>query len=286
MPRRLVRLVRVRRSSSPQPPPLVWIETTCRTKRGSTRLPCRAMQRNAAASSLRSFTMVGRSSRHPALARYISSTNPSRTANWQRLSLSEIHARSTCVAWIRRFDSLLEHFSVRLGQAWGDALLELGHEVHLAGELVERWPVSPRHGALRVGVRAGPERVPGIRDRRLGRGLARVARRVRPDLVHAHGTPGYGWMAARAGRGRSSRPPGRTCCEPRGGWRRARAARCAGLTSCSPTRGSSPRPPAGWPPGCASRSCSGASTWICYRPTPARARRRGSGSAWTAGQSC
>jgi len=27
--------------------------------------------------------------------------------------------------------------------AWGDALLELGYEVHLAGQLVERWPAAP-----------------------------------------------------------------------------------------------------------------------------------------------
>jgi glycosyltransferase involved in cell wall biosynthesis len=82
---------------------------------------------------------------------------------------------------------------------WGDALLELGYEVHLAGQLVERWPAAPgteRFASLSV---LAPGSVPGIRDRRLGHALARVARTVRPDLVHAHWAPGYGWMAARAG---------------------------------------------------------------------------------------
>jgi glycosyltransferase involved in cell wall biosynthesis len=82
--------------------------------------------------------------------------------------------------------------------AWGDALLELGCEVHLAGQFVERWPTpanSDRFASLHV---LSPGRVPGIRDRWIGHGLARVARAVEPDLVHAHWAPGYGWMAARA----------------------------------------------------------------------------------------
>ena len=33
--------------------------------------------------------------------------------------------------------------------AWGDALLELGYEVHLAGQLVERWPPPPARTASR-----------------------------------------------------------------------------------------------------------------------------------------
>ena len=83
--------------------------------------------------------------------------------------------------------------------AWGDALLELGYEVHLAGQLVERWPAAPgteRFASVSV---LDPGQVPGVRDRRLGRGLAGAARAIRPELVHAHWAPGYGWMAARAG---------------------------------------------------------------------------------------
>jgi glycosyltransferase involved in cell wall biosynthesis len=83
--------------------------------------------------------------------------------------------------------------------AWGDALLELGYEVHLAGEQVVHWPpiVDPGRFASVAALETGA--VPGIKDRRLGHGLARVARALRPDLVHAHWVPGYGWMAARAG---------------------------------------------------------------------------------------
>jgi glycosyltransferase involved in cell wall biosynthesis len=83
--------------------------------------------------------------------------------------------------------------------AWADAVLELGCEVHVAGQLVERWPAPQepeRFASLTV---LDPGSVPGMRDRRLGRALAREARRIRPDLVHAHWAPGYGWMAARAG---------------------------------------------------------------------------------------
>jgi L-malate glycosyltransferase len=82
--------------------------------------------------------------------------------------------------------------------AWGDAVAELGYEVHLAGQLVPGRPELDRGRAARVHV-LDPGAVPGIRDRKLGRGLVRVARELRPDLVHAHWAPGYGWMAARAG---------------------------------------------------------------------------------------
>jgi glycosyltransferase involved in cell wall biosynthesis len=81
--------------------------------------------------------------------------------------------------------------------AWGHALLDLGYEVHLAGQLVDRWPAADT-GCFASVAALPPGRVPGIRDRRIGRGLAGVVHRVRPDLVHAHWAPAYGWMAARA----------------------------------------------------------------------------------------
>lgn len=83
--------------------------------------------------------------------------------------------------------------------AWGDALLELDYEVHLAGEQVGRWPAVADRDRFASVHALDPGVVPGVKDRRLGRGLARVAGRVRPDLIHAHWAPGYGWMAARAG---------------------------------------------------------------------------------------
>ena len=82
--------------------------------------------------------------------------------------------------------------------AWGDALLELGYEVHLAGQQVDNWP-PPRDPGRFASVHVlDPGSIPGIRDRRIGRGLARVVSELRPDLVHAHWASGYAWMAARA----------------------------------------------------------------------------------------
>jgi glycosyltransferase involved in cell wall biosynthesis len=83
--------------------------------------------------------------------------------------------------------------------AWCDALVALGYEVHLAGQEVERWPPAPDPPRFASVTSLAPGSVPGIRDRRLGRALAGVARDIKPDLVHAHWAPGYGWMAAKAG---------------------------------------------------------------------------------------
>ena len=83
--------------------------------------------------------------------------------------------------------------------AWGDALLALGYDVHVAGQLIENWDVPEEQDRFSSLTVLDPGSVPGVRDRHLGRGLARVARKIRPDLVHAHWVPGYGWMAAKAG---------------------------------------------------------------------------------------
>jgi glycosyltransferase involved in cell wall biosynthesis len=83
--------------------------------------------------------------------------------------------------------------------AWGDALRQLGYDVHLAGQLAPNWDAPEEPDRFASLTALDPGSVPGIRDRRLGRGLARVARKIRPDLVHAHWLPGYGWMAAKAG---------------------------------------------------------------------------------------
>jgi glycosyltransferase involved in cell wall biosynthesis len=79
--------------------------------------------------------------------------------------------------------------------AWADSVAALGHEVHLAG----RVPPGP------AGIEgANIYELPGdgpllIRSLRMSRALAEVARRVQPDLVHAHWLPEFGWMAAREG---------------------------------------------------------------------------------------
>jgi glycosyltransferase involved in cell wall biosynthesis len=83
--------------------------------------------------------------------------------------------------------------------AWGDALLALGYEVHLAGQQVPNWPPARDTDRFSSVHALEPGSVPGIRDRRIGRALARVIRSTAPDLVHAHWASGYGWMAARAG---------------------------------------------------------------------------------------
>src|SRR5215213_1483263 len=83
--------------------------------------------------------------------------------------------------------------------AWAEALLELGYEVHIAGQQVELWPPPEDPDRFASIHYLEPGAVPGIRDRRIGRALTRIARTTRPDLVHAHWTSGYGWMAARAG---------------------------------------------------------------------------------------
>jgi L-malate glycosyltransferase len=78
---------------------------------------------------------------------------------------------------------------------WADSVAALGHEVHLAGRL----PPGP------AGIEgANVYELPGdgpllIRSLRMSRALAGVARRVQPDLVHAHWLPEFGWMAAREG---------------------------------------------------------------------------------------
>ena len=79
-------------------------------------------------------------------------------------------------------------------RAWAELVALSGHEVALAGRLAPGWPELelpwPAH-------RLDTSRPPPLRGFALSRALGRVAREVRPDLVHAHYLPEYGWMAAR-----------------------------------------------------------------------------------------
>jgi L-malate glycosyltransferase len=79
-------------------------------------------------------------------------------------------------------------------RAWADLVALSGHEVQLAGRLAPGWPELelpwPAH-------RLDTSRPPPLRGFALSGALGRVAREVRPDLVHAHYLPEYGWMAAR-----------------------------------------------------------------------------------------
>lgn len=79
-------------------------------------------------------------------------------------------------------------------RAWAELVALSGHEVQLAGRLAPGWPELelpwPAH-------RLDTSRPPPLRGFALSGALGRVAREVRPDLVHAHYLPEYGWMAAR-----------------------------------------------------------------------------------------
>jgi glycosyltransferase involved in cell wall biosynthesis len=78
--------------------------------------------------------------------------------------------------------------------AWAEAVTAAGHDAQLAGRVAPGWPELdlpvPSH-RLSAGL------PPPLRGLQMSRALARVAARVRPDLVHAHYLPEYGWMAAR-----------------------------------------------------------------------------------------
>jgi glycosyltransferase involved in cell wall biosynthesis len=80
--------------------------------------------------------------------------------------------------------------------AWADAVAAAGHDVHVAGRLVPKWPELD----LTVpAYRLGGGWPPPLRGLRMSAGLGRLARELDPDIVHAHYLPEYGWMAAREG---------------------------------------------------------------------------------------
>jgi glycosyltransferase involved in cell wall biosynthesis len=80
--------------------------------------------------------------------------------------------------------------------AWADAVAAAGHDVHVAGRVVPKWPeldlAVPSH-------RLGAGWPPPLRGLRMSAELGRLAEELEPDLVHAHYLPEYGWMAAREG---------------------------------------------------------------------------------------
>jgi glycosyltransferase involved in cell wall biosynthesis len=92
-------------------------------------------------------------------------------------------------------DAKSRHFA-----RWATRLAERGNEVHVASSRV-----NPREGELDgVHVHQFQEldpllRVPGVRRFRFAPALGRLARRVRPDIVHSHYLLPYGFWAARAG---------------------------------------------------------------------------------------
>jgi glycosyltransferase involved in cell wall biosynthesis len=83
---------------------------------------------------------------------------------------------------------------------WATRLAERGHEVHVASTRV-----NTREGELDgIAVHQFRDlepllRVPVVRRTRFAPALAGLARRVRPDVVHAHYLLPYGYWAARAG---------------------------------------------------------------------------------------
>jgi L-malate glycosyltransferase len=78
--------------------------------------------------------------------------------------------------------------------AWAELVASAGHDVHVAGRMAPGWPeIEPPFPSHRLPTRSPPP----LRGFALSRALGQVARAVRPDLVHAHYLPEYGWMAAR-----------------------------------------------------------------------------------------
>jgi glycosyltransferase involved in cell wall biosynthesis len=94
-------------------------------------------------------------------------------------------------------DAKSRHFA-----RWATRLTQRGHEVHVASGRV-----NPREGELDgLVVHQFQEldpllRVPLVRRYRMAPALARLARRVQPDVVHSHYLLPYGYWTARAGLG-------------------------------------------------------------------------------------
>src|SRR5262249_44374816 len=68
------------------------------------------------------------------------------------------------------------------------------HEVNLAGRTAPQWPEIDVPAKVYRLPADGP---PLARSLRMSRALADVAAEGRPDLVHAHWLPEFGWMASR-----------------------------------------------------------------------------------------
>lgn len=80
--------------------------------------------------------------------------------------------------------------------SWADAVRAAGHEVHVAGRDAPQLPPSAPGPYVHVLPAEGP---PLVRSLRQGRALAALTKQLRPDLVHAHWLPEFGWLAAREG---------------------------------------------------------------------------------------
>lgn len=81
-------------------------------------------------------------------------------------------------------------------RAWTELVSEAGYQVELTGRTAPGWPeLEPAVPVHRLPTHWPPP----LRGFAMSRELARVARSVEPDLVHAHYLPEYGWMAAREG---------------------------------------------------------------------------------------
>jgi L-malate glycosyltransferase len=80
--------------------------------------------------------------------------------------------------------------------AWAEAVAASGHDVHVSGRVVPKWP----RFELAVPTHELPSALPPpLKGLRMSSELGRVARELEPDLVHAHYLAEYGWMAAREG---------------------------------------------------------------------------------------
>ena len=85
---------------------------------------------------------------------------------------------------------------------WAQRLAEQGHEVHIASGRYN--PREGEHDGLVVHQLQEVDplyRVPFLRRYRMVRALQKIAKEVKPDLVHSHYLLPYGWWTARAGLG-------------------------------------------------------------------------------------
>ena len=83
---------------------------------------------------------------------------------------------------------------------WARRLAERGHEVHVVSGRENTRAGETEGLHVHLVQRLDPLlRVPGVRRLRMAPALARLAARIRPDVVHAHYLLPYGYWAARAG---------------------------------------------------------------------------------------
>lgn len=81
---------------------------------------------------------------------------------------------------------------------WAAMVAELGHEVALVGHRAPGWPAAEPPSGLAAYEELRLGGAPLLKSLALGRDLRRGIARLRPELVHAHWLPEYGWLAARA----------------------------------------------------------------------------------------